>query len=255
MPEQSQDPNPQATRQQDPVSGGGSVPASDPRDARIAELEAWYAQTAPVIERLRPFEEDLAPLLDDEDYRAFSREARQSYLERRERQKAKQAEELDPGTRRLLDEFDRRLKPALEEVDVLRKEREARQAAEAESVRKTSEEFTRTNLEFAQRLVADKGLSQEEVLDLGRFAKILHEETVAAGAPRFVSIEEAYKRVYGRAAERTAPTPRSLRSKAAAPGIPGESRPAEPARDTKKLTRPGGLTSYMLEKLNAQKGA
>jgi hypothetical protein len=252
MAEFDQDPIEQRTPAE-PVQGGGSVPSSDPRDTRIAELERYYAESQGIFDRLKPHEEDVRALLDDEDYREFAREARQSYLERREKAKAKQAEELDPGARRLLEEFDRRLKPALEEVDVLRRDREARQAAEAETVRKTSEEFTRTNLEFAQRLVAEQGLSQEEVLDLGRFAKALHEDTVAAGSPRFVSIEEAYKRVYGRAQAKTE-TPRSLRSKAAAPGIPGASKPAEAARDPKKLGRPGGLTAHMLDVLN-KKGA
>jgi hypothetical protein len=245
---------------QDPVAvsspaepqGGAAAPISDPRDARIAELERYYTESQEIFNRIKPYEEDLRPVLEDEGYRDFQRQSRKSYYQMLEEQKKAETEALSPGERRLLDEMDKRLKPALEEVDVLRKDREARSAREVETAKKTSEEFTRTNVEYAQRLMAEQKLSAEEVLDLGRFAKILHDETVARGEPRFVPLEEAYKRVYGRAeAKQTSPAPRSLRAKAAAPGIPGASTPPERARPDMK--KPGGFTNYMKDVLNASR--
>jgi hypothetical protein len=242
---------------QDPVvttpaevpAGGGSSAIPDPRFERLAQLETFYAQAQPLLDRLRPLEEDLTPLLEDEGYRDFQRQSRKSYYQMLEEQKKAEAEALSPAERRLLDEMDKRLKPALEEVDVLRKERESRGAREQEAAKKASEEFTRTNLEYAQRLVAEQKLSPEEVGDLGRFAKILHDETVTRGEPRFVPLEEAYKRLYGRAEAKATPAvPRSLRAKSAAPGIPGASQPVEKPRPDMK--KPGSFTNYMMEKLN-----
>ncbi len=244
---------------QDPVvttpaapAGGGAPAISDPRDARIAELERYYTESQEIFNRIKPYEEDLRPVLEDEGYREFQRQSRKSYYQMLEEQKKAETEALSPGERRLLDEMDKRLKPALEEVDVLRKDREARTTREAETAKKAGEEFTRTNLEYAQRLVAEQKLTPEEVGDLGRFAKLLHDETVARGEPRFVPLEEAYKRLYGRAeAKAAAPAPRSLRAKAAAPGIPGASTPPDVKRPD--MTRPGGFTQYMTERLNASR--
>lgn len=244
---------------QDPVvstpaepQGGGAAPISDPRDARIAELEKYYTESQAIFDRIKPYEEDLRPVLEDEGYRAFQRSSRKSYYQMLEDEQKAKTEAMSPGERRLLDEMDKRLKPALEEVDVLRKERESRSSREAEAAKKASEEFTRTNLEYAQRLVAEQKLSAEEVGDLGRFAKILHDETVARGEPRFVPLEEAYKRLYGRAEAKATPAvPRSLRAKAAAPGIPGASAPTEAKRPD--MSKKGDFTKYMMEKLNASR--
>jgi hypothetical protein len=82
----------------------------------------------------------------------------------------------------------------------------------------------------------------------------MHDETVAKGEPRFVPLEEAYKRTYGRASAQAAKkeVPRSLRAKAAAPGIPGPSQ----AQDDKKRINPnrsGDFTQEMLRRMNARK--
>jgi hypothetical protein len=230
--------------------GADSVP--DPRDARIAELERYYNESRQIFDRIAPYEEDVRAILDDEDYREFQRSARKSYFETRQAQEKAREQELPPEYRKLLEEIDGRLKPALEEVGVLRKDREARTAREQEEAKAAQQTFISQNLEYAQRLVSEQGLTSEEINDLGRFAKVLHDETVAAGAPRFVPLEEAFKRLYGRAAaKKEAPTPRSLRARSAAPGVPSASRAAEP--DKPDPRRPGAFTEYMLNKLNSKK--
>jgi DNA repair exonuclease SbcCD ATPase subunit len=243
---------------QDPVvqtpangnAGGGSSSIPDPRDAELAELRAYAQQAQATFERLKPYEEDLQPFLEDEGYREFQRTARKSYYQTLEEQKKQQDADVPAAEKRLLEEFDKRLdrfKPVLDDYD-------ARAQAQTRAQKEASEKFQRENMEYAQRLVAEQKLSQEEVLDLGRFAKALHEETVQRGEPRYVPLEEAYKRLYGRAESKNAEaTPRSLRAKSAAPGIPGASKPTDEKRPDMK--RPGDFTNYMLDKLNRAKGA
>jgi hypothetical protein len=234
----------------DRARGADSVP--DPRDARLAELERYYNEAQATFQKIAPYEEDVRAILDDEDYREFQRTARKSYMETREAQQKARDNELPPEYRRLLDEIDGRLKPALEEVSVLRQDREARSAREQEAAKAAQKTFVDENIQYAQRLISEQGLTSEEITDLGRFAKVLHDETVAAGSPRFVPLEEAYKRIYGRAsAKKEAATPRSLRARSAAPGVPSASRaPEAPKPDPR---RPGAFTDYMLGKLNAQR--
>jgi len=244
---------------QDPVgtapaepSASGASAVSDPRDTRLAELEQYYRESQATFERLKPVEEDVLELLNDEGFREFSRSARKTYKQTVEEQKKAEADALSPDGRRLLAEIENRLKPALEEVDVLRKDRESRTAREAAAAKEASEKFTRDNLEYAQRLVADQKLSAEEVQDLARYAKVIHDDTVARGEPRFVPLEEAYKRLYGRAEAKAAPAvPKSLRAKSAAPGVPGASKP-DPA-DRGDLSRAGGVTRHMLGVLNSNR--
>jgi hypothetical protein len=165
-----------------------------------------------------------------------------------EEQKRSEQAAIPPEQKFLLDEFDKRLdrfKPVLEDYD-------ARAQAQARAATEAKEKFTRENLEYAQRLVAEQKLTSDEVADLGRYAKVLHDDTVARGEPRFVSLEEAYKRLYGRAEAKAAPpVPRSLRAKSGATGVPGASKPAESARID--MAKPGNFTNEMLRRLNAQR--
>lgn len=218
----------------------------DPRDAELAELRAYAAQVGPIIDRLRPYEEDVKALLEgDDDYRSFQRSSRESYYDMKKRQEAERDAAIPESEKRLLGALDERLgkfKPVLDDYESRAK---AKEAADKEATGK----FVSENLEYAQRLIKDEGLSEAEVNDLSRFAKVLHDESVTAGAPRFVGLEEVYKRVYGRAETKTAAaTPRSLRAKAGATGVPGASKPA----DTRGVNpnRPGDLTKHMLGVLN-----
>jgi hypothetical protein len=223
---------------------------ADPRDARIAELERYYQESQASWERLRPLEDELRPLVEDEGFRGFMRSARESYYDQKKKREAEAKPQLDPGGQALLEAF----KPTLDFVESLRGEREqSKKQAEAEA-KKASEDFTRDNVAYAQRLMAEQGLSAEEILDLGRFAKAMHDETVARGEPRFVPLEEAYKRTYGRASAQAAkkPVPASLRSKAAAPGIPGPSSAPEEKRKINPA-RSGDFTQEMLRRMNARK--
>jgi hypothetical protein len=237
--------------QPEAARGADSSAVPDPRDARIAELEDYATRAQATFERLKPLEEDIQAL-EDEGYRAFQRTSRKSYYQMLEEQQKAADEELSPGEKRLLAKLDEKLKPAIEEVEVLRKDRESRTAAELKTAKDATEKFTRENLEYAQRLVAEQKLTPDEVQDLGRYAKVLHDETVARGEARFVPLEEAYKRLYGRAEERAAkPVPKSLRAKAGATGVPGASRPAEGGKID--MNKPGNFTSDMLRRMNARK--
>lgn len=236
----------------DGAAGGGSSAISDPRDERLAALESYYERTQPLLNKWAPLEEDLAPIIDDDGFREFYRSSRKSYYQMVDEQKKTELEALPPDHRRLLDEIDKRLKPVTEEADVFRKDREARTARDTQAAKEATEKFTRENLEYAQRLVAEGKVTSEEVNDLGRFAKTLHDESVARGEPRFVPLEEAYKRTYGRAASKSvAPVPKSLRAKSGAPGVPGASKPDDSGRID--MRKPGSFTNEMLKRLNSQR--
>jgi hypothetical protein len=237
-----------------PAEPRGTDPSAvpDPRDARLAELEEYAARAQATFEQLKPIEADIEALVKDEGYREFTRTSRESYYDMQKRIAKEKEAEIPEGEKRLLEEIDKRLRPALEEVGVLRTEREQRAAREAEAAKEATQEFAKRETEFAQRLVAEQKLTSEEVQDLGEYAMALHKKSVEAGAPRFVGIEEVYKRVYGRAeAKVAAPVPKSLRAKAGATGVPGASKPTPDPRED--LSKPGGVTRHMLSVLNAQR--
>jgi hypothetical protein len=233
----------------EPSAGAGAPAVPDPRDAELAELRTYYQRINPVLEA---YQDDFNAIVEDEDYREFVRSSRKSYQQMRDEAEKARQNELPPEHRRLLDEIDNRLKPALEEVSVLRKDRETRAARETAEAKRASEEFAKRETEFANRLVAEQKISTEEVMDVARFAKQLHDESVAKGEPRFVGIEEVYKRLYGRAEAKAATAvPKSLRAKSGATGVPGASKPAEPGPID--VSKPGGFTGEMLKRLNAQR--
>jgi membrane-bound lytic murein transglycosylase B len=232
-----------------PAGTGGADPSAvlDPRDARLAELEDYAARAQATFEKLKPFEEDIQAIAGDEGYREFQRTSRKSYYQMLEEQKKAHDAEIPESEKRLLSALDERLgkfKPVLDDY-------ESRAQAQTRTAKEASEKFTQENLEYAQRLIAEQKLTPEEVQDLGRFAKAIHDDTVAAGAPRFVGLEEAYKRTYGRAETKSAaPTPKSLRAKAGATGVPGASKPVDDRAD---LAKAGGVTRHMLSVLNSQR--
>lgn len=236
----------------DVTAGADASAVSDPRDARIAELEDYAARASATFERLKPYEADIEALeKGGEEYVKFSRSSRESYYDMQKRLEQERQDEIPESEKRILNALDERLgkfKPVLDDY-------ESRAQTEARTAKEASATFVRENLEYAQRLIADQKLSPEEVQDLGRFAKVLHEESVEAGAPRFVPLEEVYKRVYGRAeAKVTAakPVPRSQRATAGATGVPGATRSTPDRGD---LSRPGGLTTHLLSVLNNSRKA
>jgi len=252
MAELGQDPALNAPADPPDRAAGSAVP--DPRDARIAELEAYAANAQATFGTLKAYEDDIKAIVEDEDYRENQRSFRKSYYQIKEEQAREAANAIPPEQRMLLDEIDKRLKPALEEVDELRKERSSRTAREAEAAKEATQKFVAENTQYAERLAATQGFTSEEIMDLSRFAKAIHDETVQRGEPRFVGLEEAYKRMYSRIeAKQTKTTPRSLRATSGAPGIPGASKPA----DAKPINpnRPGDFTKYMTEVLNKGRSA
>jgi hypothetical protein len=218
------------------------TPAIDPE--RYAALEAYYTRTNPVLEK---YKDDFNAIIEDEDFAKFQRTTRESYYETRERLKKEAEAEIPESEKRLLGEFDKRLdrfKPVLDDY-------ENRAKTQTEAAKTASQEFAKRETEYAERLIADKKLTPEQVEDLGKFAMALHKESVEAGTPRFVGIEEVYKRVYGPAEVKSAaPVPKSLRAKAGATGVPGASRSTERRED---LAKPGGVTRHMLAVLNSQR--
>lgn len=219
---------------------------SDPRFARLAELEDYAARAQATFERLKPFEADIEAL-EDEGFREFSRTSRESYYDMQKRVAAEREAEIPEGERRLLSAIDERLgkfKPVLDDY-------EQRSQTQERTAKEAQENFVRGEMEYASRLVAEKHLSQEEVGELARYAKVVHDELAAKGEKRFVPLEEVYKRIYGRAeVKNAAPVPRSLRARAGATGVPGASRAPQ---DVPDMSKPGGVTRHLLAKLNEQR--
>lgn len=245
MADNVQDPlvdSPAETRGVDPSA------ISDPRLSidpdRYAQLEAYYERTNPV---LKEYEKDFEAIVSDEGYREFSRTSRESYYDMQKRLVTEREAEIPESEKRLLGAIDERLSkfaPVLKDYD-------ERAQAQERTVKEETEKFTRENMEYAQRLVGAEGLSNEDVLLLGRVAKAMHDDSVTAGAPRRVSLEEAYKRTFGRSEVKAAkPVPKSLRGTAGATGVPGASRTVE---DRSDLNKPGGVTRHILGVLNNQR--
>ena len=242
--------NPQVTdpTPQGAISDPGGSPSPDPRDARIAELERFYSETAPFLETLRPYEEDIKGLVEDEDLRNFTRSSREQYLRLREERKKAQEPAVDPAIKAAADLFYERVKPELEYVGKLRERETPEYQAKIQAEEQTNR-FVSENLEYANRLKADHGLSEADILRVGRFAKALHEESGPEGQRRFVPLEEAWREMqrYGNVASSKPSTPRSLRAHSATPGIPGGSVP--PERDKTKKYQSGDLSAHMMRVL------
>jgi hypothetical protein len=225
-------------------SAAVAEPRYDPE--YVSQLEAYYQRTNPVLEQ---YKDDFTPLLEDEKFREFYRSSRESYYDMQKRL-AKEADDAIPESeKRLLGAIDERLskfKPVLEDYD-------ARAQAQTRAAQEASQDFARRETEFANRLVAEQKLTAEEVSDLAQYAMTLHKKSVDEGTPRFVGIEEVYKRVYGRAESKAIaakPVAKSLRSTAGATGVPGASRTVEDRAD---LAKPGGVTRHILGVLNNQR--
>jgi hypothetical protein len=245
----------------DPVAS-----AVDPRDTELAELRAYRDQATATFERLKPHEDYIRRIVEDDEAREFTRNAWETYDDI----KAKKAKTVEPQysaeEQRIADAIEARLKArfpdeAVEYVTAQAKQYREQQQREADertsrekSAKENSERFVRDNSEWAQRAVDSKRLTWDEVAELGAFATALHQTSVAKGEPRFVSLEEAERTLQGRSARLASPSaaPRSLRAHAAAPGIPGNSKP--PERDRSKPYKRGDVTAHMLQVLNS-KGA
>lgn len=239
----------------DSVLPSGNAPggpaAPDPRDVELAELRQYREAAARTLEALAPYEDDIRAIVEDEEYRGFNRTAREQYLDLRRKREEAQKPAIDPAVQAAADVFYERVKPSLEFVDKLR-ERESPEYQERQRAEAATREFVSKETEYTERLKAEHGLTDEQIRDIAVYAGALHKRTVDAGSPRFVPLEEAWRKMQGFAAPRVAPsTPRSMRAHSATPGIPGGSRPPEP--DRAKKYEPGDLTARVRARL--QKGA
>lgn len=186
-------------------AGSSAAPGIDPE--QYAQLVAYYQQTAPLVQKISPYIDDVTRYADDEDYRQFTRRAYDSY---QASIKAQEPEIPEP-VRYLEQRMNERLDPVVEYVKDLRgRETRAQEQAQREAME--------SNMAYAQRLAAENPhLAEDNYAGIQMLASY-------AGS-RNISLEEAYKRrgsIFGAAAAKAEP-PTSLRSSAAAPGIPGPS--------------------------------
>lgn len=223
-----------------------SEPSPQIDAARYQALEAYYARTNPVLQE---YEKDFDAIVNDEGYRQFSRTSRESYYDMQKRVAAEREAEIPESEKRLLAAFDERLKP----FDPVIKDYATRAEREVETAKAAANDFAKRETEFADRLVAEGKITSDQVGKLAKYAMVLHKESVEAGTPRFVGIEEVYKEIYGGAEARATtakPVARSLRSTAGATGVPGAS---STVTDRGDLNRPGGVTRHILGVLNNQR--
>ncbi len=209
-----------------PVTAPAVTYPSDYEELKAAKTEYENFRAA-----LAPYEDDILPIVQDEDTRKFWRSARETYQQRL----AAQEPQLDPGIAKVRDEFKAALDPIVEYIG---SERSAK-----EQTKKAAEEAAqRANVDYAQRLAAERpDLAEDNFAGIGMLA--------AYAANRGVSLEEAYKTAGSRFSAppaRKAP-PTALRGDAAAPGVPGESQ-------KERATTLKGLRQRLADNLRSGKG-
>jgi hypothetical protein len=212
-----------------PVTTPGAPPApavTYPSD--YEELKARAQEYKNFREALAPYEDDILPIVQDEDTRKFWRSARETYQQRL----AAQEPQLDPAMAKVRDEFKTALDPIVEYIGSERKAKE-------DSKKAAEEAAQRANVDYAQRLAAERpDLAEDNFAGIGMLA--------AYAANRGMSLEDAYKTAGSRFSAppaRKAP-PTALRGEAAAPGVPGESR-------QEKATTLKGIRQRLADNLRA----
>jgi hypothetical protein len=161
--------------------------------------------------RLSPYVDDIKDIVDDEEFRNFYRQTRDSYKEAKQRATANQiSPELAPLAKKLdrLDAFVSTLET---------REKEAAKASEAE--------YIRVQQEYARKLKADHNLDNDDIEALAAVA--IQKKTNLEGAWNFMNSKFKISPI-----KEDAP-PRSLRASEAIPGVPGRSsEPPVSDRDT-----------------------
>jgi hypothetical protein len=198
-----------SVEQPEPTTGTAPTPPSPtvtyPDD--YEELRRQNAEYAATMEALRPYADDIRPILENEDERNFTRTALTNYRRQREESQPK----LSPELQMLREDLVKEAGPAVAWVNEQR-------AAQEQSKKDAAESAQKQNLAYAQRLAAERpDLAEDGFAGIGMLA--------AYAANRGVSLEEAYKTAGSRfsapPAKKSPPT--SLRGDAAAPGVPGPS--------------------------------
>lgn len=169
---------------------------------QIAELQQKASAYDQVTQTLSPYRDDIVRLVEDQKFRDFNKQSWEAYQHLQQQQQPQIAPEFKP----IVDKLD-----SLESfVNEQRQAQRAQQQVE-------EQKWINENADYAKRLIATEGLNQERVIQLGMYA-----DTLARAEGRRVGLEEAYKRVQSFAKAEAQP-PRSLRSDAGAPGVPGKS--------------------------------
>jgi hypothetical protein len=198
-----------SVEQPEPIAGATPTPPSPtvtyPED--YEQLRQQNAELRATFEALQPYADDIRPILEDEDTRSFWRKARETYTRQREETQPK----LSPELQMLREDLVKEAGPAVAWVNEQR-------AAQEQAKKDAEERAQKTNLEYAQRLAAERpDLAEDGFAGIGMLA--------AYAANRGVSLEEAYKTAGSRFApppQKKSP-PTSLRGDTAAPGVPGPS--------------------------------
>lgn len=225
-----------------PNSPGAAAPSAAPPSvaypADYEELRERAQRYDALNEQLSPYAEVINRLVTDEDYRTFTQSATETYDERLKRQQPQVPAEFQP----VVDRFEKELGPLVEFVNETKREREERIRAEAADKEAQIAAAQRANVEYAQRLAAERpDLAEDNYAGIGMLA--------AYAANRGLSLEDAYKATGSRfgAPPKKATPPTSLRGDSAAPGVPGESTqpPIKSTTDLRKRLaanlRAGGM--------------
>lgn len=191
-------------------TGAPSAAPAEPSDYQ--DLKRFYDDYAPVLQRLAPVWDDVQPIVEDEDQRKYWKAAREA----RQRQLEAQEPQYTPELKRLRDEFAGTISEVSDWVKSQKQERER-------TTLETQARAAQANLDYAQRLVAERPeFAEENYATIAALASLAQRD----GS----SLEESFKR-YGSRFAGPAPKrepPPSLRAGAAAPGIPGESTREKP---------------------------
>lgn len=191
-------------------AAASSAPSYDPE--YVASLERYAVQAQQQFEALSPYEEHVRRYATDPEYRAFVDDSGKAF----EQFKKSREPQVPPEIAAVRDEIRADLKPIVDEFQ----SRRQREAAEAQAKR---QQFEQENMAYARRLAAERpDLSAENNRGLMEIAA--YADALANMERRPVSIEEAYKKMQGRASAPPASPPPSLRSESGAPGIPTPAR-------------------------------
>jgi DNA repair ATPase RecN len=183
--------------------------APDPRDAELEQLRSYYQQTAPTLERLQPYADDIRSFVENEDDREFYRQAREA----RKRIAEAQAPQIDPSLKPVLDKFE----PVAQYVNDL-------QRREAEAAQRAQQETAQAQWSHVQSLARDHSWLAENnyaaAFDVAAYGD-------RRGIKDFDKAFDAYRQeMTGRFNSAPAsPPPRSLRADAGNPGVPGPKAP------------------------------
>lgn len=190
---------------QAPASAGtpSAVPAIDPEAYQA--LSEYAQQVQPFIEAVTPYAERVSRYVQDENYRRFVDEAYDTYEAQVARQKKTEIPEV---VRPLYD----MMKPVVDDY-------QSRLEREKQTIAQQQQQVVTQNTEYAKRLVSEHPSLAED-----NYAGVVMLANWAGS--QGISLEDAWKRKGQLFTAASSAPPRSLHDGAAAPHVPGASKPA-----------------------------